>query len=409
MNGKTDAMTYSFDQLTKAPLEIDALYIGGQSKNKSSEVLSKLLPLTCNSGGFRKTKIKNTDLFAYVVIYTTMGEAEWPDFFDVENGIFRYYGDNRRPGHELHDTPQHGNLILRDVFQWLNSQTDLKKIPPFLIFKKEKGYNVRFLGLAVPGNSNLHQNQELVSFWRTLGNERFQNYEAYFTVLDTKGDSISKEWLQARIDGDPDSDRLAPQAWRSFMKKGREGIAPLKSKRNIRYPPKKEQLPSDESDHVMLQIIRDRYASFPQDFELCATRILELMDQNFVRMDVTRPWRDGGRDAVGFYRIGSGEGSITIDCAMEAKLYGDNHAVGVKEMSRLISRIRYRQFGVLVTTGFIDRQAYMEVKADGHPIMIITGMDIINILKSCQISTNEALKAWLDSIEKGEAMIDQQD
>jgi hypothetical protein len=33
---------------------------------------------------------------------------------------------------------------------------------------------------------------------------------------------------------------------------------------------------------------------------------------------------------------------------------------GVREMSRLISRLRHRQFGVLVTTSYVDNQAYRE-------------------------------------------------
>ncbi|MCP1762460.1 O-acetyl-ADP-ribose deacetylase (regulator of RNase III) [Bradyrhizobium japonicum] len=35
---------------------------------------------------------------------------------------------------------------------------------------------------------------------------------------------------------------------------------------------------------------------------------------------------------------------------LEAKCYGSGNSVGVREMSRLISRLRHRQFGVLVTT-----------------------------------------------------------
>ena len=38
-----------------------------------------------------------------------------------------------------------------------------------------------------------------------------------------------------------------------------------------------------------------------------------------------------------------------------------SNTVGVREVSRLISRIRHRQFGVLVTTSVVGRQAYEEV------------------------------------------------
>jgi hypothetical protein len=52
----------------------------------------------------------------------------------------------------------------------------------------------------------------------------------------------------------------------------------------------------------------------------------------------------------------------------------------VKEVSRLISRIRHRQFGVLVATSVIARQAYEEVREDHHPIIFISGKDIAEIL-----------------------------
>jgi restriction endonuclease len=54
--------------------------------------------------------------------------------------------------------------------------------------------------------------------------------------------------------------------------------------------------------------------------------------------------------------------------------------VGVEDVSRLISRIRHRQFGILVTTSVVARQAYQEVREDRHPILFFSGGDIANIL-----------------------------
>ena len=54
--------------------------------------------------------------------------------------------------------------------------------------------------------------------------------------------------------------------------------------------------------------------------------------------------------------------------------------VGVEDVSRLISRIRHRQFGILVTTSLIARQAYQEVREDRHPILFFSGGNITNIL-----------------------------
>ena len=63
-------------------------------------------------------------------------------------------------------------------------------------------------------------------------------------------------------------------------------------------------------------------------------------------------------------------------------------------MSRLISRIRYRQFGILITTSYVDNQAYSEVVEDGHPILIVTASDIATILRKNSISPAN-MNLWL--------------
>lgn len=83
--------------------------------------------------------------------------------------------------------------------------------------------------------------------------------------------------------------------------------------------------------------------------------------------------------------------------AVEAKCYDLNNSVGVKETSRLISRIRHRQFGVFVTTSYVDIQAYKEIIEDEHPIAIIAGVDIIDILYQNEITDLDKLKEYLNN------------
>ena len=391
---------YKFDELNTAPLIIDAIYESGPDKNIKSEPLHVLLPRTSNQGGFRITlRQDGTKKPAYVVIYTSLEELEWPDYLDAENGLFRYYGDNRHPGNDLHSTKKKGNALLKNVFAWMSDSSTRADVPPFLIFKKGgKARDVQFLGLAAPGNNNIPPDRDLISFWRTMGDERFQNYEAYFTVLDAKGESISKEWLSALIYNHETSLDLAPAAWREFIFKGRVGIKPLRAPKILTIPSKRDQLPDDEEGKQILQAICNFYASNPHGFEKCATAIVQMMDPNFVLFDLTRPWRDGGRDAIGKYRIGTCANPLTIDFALEAKCYLNNSSVGVRQMSRLISRIKYRQFGIMVTTSYIDKQAYSEVTEDGHPILVLCGKDIAHILRSNGIVGN-TLQNWLKAIE----------
>ncbi len=114
-----------------------------------------------------------------------------------------------------------------------------------------------------------------------------------------------------------------------------------------------------------------------------------------VSLDLTRPTRDGGRDGIGKYKLGDGASAVDVSFALEAKCCGLGSSVGVKELSRLISRLRHRQFGVLVTTSFVADQAYKEIKEDEHPIIVICASDIVNLLKNVGISTESDVRFWL--------------
>lgn len=399
-------MEVQFEDLEKADLFIDCVYKGGKVSNMSAEPFHKLIPGCENAGGFRKKlREDGSGKYAYVVLYTSMEELEWPDYLDEETGIFRYYGDNREPGRELTDTKKKGNKILETVFALLNEGINLEDMPPFFIFKKTGvGRDIQFLGLAVPGNPKISPDRDLVAFWRTVKEKRFQNYEAYFTILDTGKKPISRRWIYELIHNHSNSLQYAPEAWKRFIKQGRNGIIPLTAPRMQKIPSKFEQLPagSDSEGLICLDAIRNHYAGFSQGFEACATNIVSKMDTNFVDFSLTRPWRDGGRDAIGYYSISSGgkiNAPLKIDCALEAKCYSPTNSVGVKEMSRLISRIRYRQFGIMITTSYVDKQAYQEVVEDGHPILIVTATDIAGILRKNSINSSN-VNDWLASIDR---------
>jgi len=122
------------------------------------------------------------------------------------------------------------------------------------------------------------------------------------------------------------------------------------------------------------------------------------MDKNIVEYELTRFWRDGERDALGKYRIGIEDSSILVDFALEAKCKKLSSGSGVKETSRLISRLRHRQFGVFVTTSYISEPAYKEIIEDGHPVIILAARDIANILIRSGFNTIESLNDWLSSI-----------
>jgi Restriction endonuclease len=145
----------------------------------------------------------------------------------------------------------------------------------------------------------------------------------------------------------------------------------------------------------------DYFKTDPSRFEHCAAAIAALLDPNIIVDEVTRASVDGGRDAIGRYRVGPIADPIYMDFALEAKCYqpglegGPPTSVGVKEVSRLISRLRHRQFGILITTSVIARQAYEEIREDKHPVVLLCGRDIANLLISKGINSREGVLKWL--------------
>ena len=96
-----------FDQLAGADLVLDRVYRGGTVGGTRDDPLCKLLPVG-NLGGFRPAGSPTKDSVKLAVLYTTGSEPDWPDALDPYTGTFTYYGDNRRPGRALEDTPTGG-------------------------------------------------------------------------------------------------------------------------------------------------------------------------------------------------------------------------------------------------------------------------------------------------------------
>ena len=147
------------------------------------------------------------------------GRPDWPDDLDRETGIFTYFGDNKKPGHELHDTPRYGNLLLKYMFERAHgSAEDRLTVPPVLIFARGGTWrDAVFLGLAVPGASHLDANNDLVAVWKLHLGSRFQNYRAHFTVLDEP--VVTRRWI-ADIAGSNALSASCPVTWRKWVQRG---------------------------------------------------------------------------------------------------------------------------------------------------------------------------------------------
>lgn len=381
--------------LAQCDLIVDQVYGGSRNGNASDDPLPKLLGVD-NGAGFRHLgKRPSVETLKLLALKSNFNDPDWPDNLNTENGLFTYYGDNKSVG-DIHDTPRQGNLILRNLFDARHSITEFDHFPVILLFGGTGEYrDVRFLGLAVPGAQTLGPDEDLVAIWRAKGiiNERFQNYKSTFTVLDVP--TIKRAWISDIKNGNAVTSPHAPKPWLDWIKS--RTYKPLYAPHSIEIRSKEQQLPKSQKDQKVLSLVYDKFKDNPFDFEKCAVEIARLMMPDIGSCEITRPWRDGGRDAVGTYKIGSGPSAIDVEFTLEAKCYKPGSSVGVKELSRLLSRLRHRQFGVLVTTSYLGGQAYSELKADGHPVVIIAADDIASILKE-RVGSISAIAHWLENI-----------
>ena len=337
-----------------------------------------------NAGGFRyksrssgSTKIENA---AFIVLVTNFTEKEWPDHLDLETGTFTYFGDNRSPGKEIHKTKNGGNQLLASVFERAHGKNRYQ-IPPFLCFEtiKTKGLSyMKFLGLAVPGAEGYSSLDDLVAIWKLSDKKRFQNYRAIFSILSE--DTIPWYWLDDLVNNVPALEsEHCPSNWSAWIKNGSAVI--LKCKKTISPRRKIEQLPATPEEKIVLKKLKE---FTPREFEFAAKEILEIFEPDkFINLEVTPKVKDKGRDIVGFYKIGTLGSDLHLRVIGEVKRWDEEgKGVGVKPMSRLISRLKHRDLGVFITTTHFDKQVQVEILEDGHPILLLSGGDLVKILIS---------------------------
>ena len=190
----------------------------GETPDIGDEPINRLLACG-NMGGFRARGSVQKDDVSLVVLVTTFADSDWPDEFDRDTRRFTYFGDNKKPGRDLHDTSKRGNQLLRWAFSSIHVRDHRRaNVPPFFLFAK-KGPNraATFLGVAVPGADDCPEAEDLVAFWTTRGNDRFQNYKSLFSVLDIE--VAPRSWIRELESGQRNGE-AAPEAWTRWVETG---------------------------------------------------------------------------------------------------------------------------------------------------------------------------------------------
>ena len=306
-----------FERLFNADLVVDAVYEGAAGSQLSGEALSALIPGVGNMGGFRAAGQQGREFM--VALVTSGKEPDWPDALDQNTGEFIYYGDNRLPGHSLHDTRKGGNKLLQTTFERLHSNPpDRMRVPPFFIFESVRtsvsSRSFRFLGLAVPGYPGKPATNDLVAVWKSSAGQRFQNYRATFSVLDVP--VVSRAWLND-LSQDNVLSENCPKAWRQWVQSGKYDL--LTAEQTIKIRSIAQQTPDTPIRKRVLQTVWDRFKESPIAFETFAANIFRMSDPRVIIDEVTRQSVDGGRDAVGRYLLGLRDDPVYAEFALEAK------------------------------------------------------------------------------------------
>jgi hypothetical protein len=388
-------------------LRVDALYRNTNEWTNPADEFNRFFRFQDGKGvnnvaGFRpKSRAGgSTDIreCAFCLLVTNFGEEEWPDRLDRETGLFTYYGDNKKPGRALEGTPVGGNKLLEQAFRRAHNGRR-HTVQPFLAFESfraEAGMHMRFLGLAAPGAPGTSALEDLVAVWRFRSTERFQNYRSLFTIL--REEVVQRTWLEDLVSGVAATDSAhCPPAWRDWAINGH--YRPLSCEKQVVPRSRRDQLPHTPAESSVLERLLDGLDA--RQFEYAARDIVQLMDNRFTDLRVTRAVRDGGRDVVARYRVGHDLHQVHLEAVVEAKRWAPDSAVGVKPMMRLLSRLKHRDIGVFVTTSFFDQQVQQELIDDRHPVLLITGGDVARLLIACELGDTEsggALDRWMQRV-----------
>ena len=346
-----------------------------------------------NSPGIRPlnyvtTLLSESDLPAYLVLVThekTAGKLNpWDDVIDISKSEILYWGDAKSHDSKVLDDFK-GNTVLRKIYDYiLEGHTEL--VPPILHFSKPSKGFVRFSGLCV-------LNKLEISWFDDHGSP-VRNYHAQLIILDCE--KVSIEWLHSRVrctlPAKLDCHQDCPKAWTDY-KKGRKRPINIWTKQ-IRV--ESEQLPPPASkDSKVLEQLR---ILKPYDFEKVIVALFHELTDITHHVTGTSSTGDGGFDFYGTFILPRPI-RYEIRFRGEVKRYSRTTPVDPKSVSRLVARLSRQKYGIFVTTSYFTKQAQKEVLSDGYPVHLISGIDLVYILKHQRLLTQGLIKKeWLDIV-----------
>ena len=331
----------------------------------------------------------------------------WQDYYDVDNGHIRYFGDNKVPAHPPEDAL--GNRNLREVWEGHQAATPDERMNacPVLAFQsvshagRQKGF-IRFEGVC------LVRGAKLVTQFGDAG--YFANFAWDFVVISLGEDNEVFDWAWIDARRDPqvsarDALALAPAAWQEWVANGETSIPRIR-----RYVAKRSLVSRDAQRPLRrtppAQALRDVYgiykgreAAFEGIAAWMASRILGEAG-NYTHHGVTRASGDRGFDFVGRLDLGSGFGSVKLVVLGQAKCEKLDAPTGGTHVARTVARLRRGWIGIYVTTSYFSRSTQTEVIQDRYPVLLVNGLQLATALvEELHRQGNPPIRNLLDDIE----------
>lgn len=337
-------------------------------------------------------------------------ETPWQDYFDIDNGHIRYFGDNKDPGKDPAKAP--GNKALLDAFRLAHSHNaEVRAGTPPIIFFQRKTHKGKSKGFPQFSGVGVIRSVDLVTQWDNKLERSFTNYAFDFVVLklDLEHEIFDWSWIDNRRDPELTSEGSlcnSPSSWRNWIKEGVNSLEKLRrrvSKLNIESTNNQRVVMGTEI-HAVLERIYKYYADKKHRFEGLAEVIAEkVIDSGrgiYRRGWITSASSDGGTDFVAALTLGSNFSKVQLVVLGQAKCESPDISTGGNHIARLVARLKRGWLGVYVTTSYFSERVQQEVIEDEYPIVLIHGKriaeEVIKIIHESDVFTS--VEKYLDHL-----------
>jgi hypothetical protein len=336
----------------------------------------------------------------------------WIDIVEPDVGYALFHGDNRTPARSPFEG--RGNRKFGDV-QHLYSDPQLRRFaPPILLFRQTESFGNRkgyreFCGYGVPARC-------------VIGTQREKVSGRYFTnlIIELALFHLSKEnelfdwtWIDARRDGRLSADdvlRLAPEAWRDWVRNGDSAIE--RCKRNVAknsVAKRANQFALSSSEKRLLDGICTFYQDTKHPFEGLASYVAtRIIGHGCKRGWVTKRSGDMGIDFVCRLDVGDPGAQLSrapIVVLGQAKC--QKSPVSAPDLARVVARLQRGWLGVYVTTSIFSEPAQLELTEDKYPLVLINGKRLAKELEHALVEEGMSLpellgreSAWYDNNQR---------